>query len=137
IIKRMEMFGLKLEPSKTRMLEFGRYASENCMKRKESKPETFDFLGFTHYCSKSQRGWFRVKRKTSKKKFRTKVNNFKAWLIKARTLPLRVLMEKVNQKLLGHYRYYGITDNSKMIRKFFNEVEKLLYKWLNRRSQRN
>lgn len=137
IIKRMEMFGLKLEPSKTRMLEFGRYASENCMKRKESKPETFDFLGFTHYCSKSQRGWFRVKRKTSKKKFRTKVNNFKAWLIKARTLPLRVLMEKVNLKLLGHYRYYGITDNSKMIRRFYNEVEKLLYKWLNRRSQRN
>ncbi|NLO09001.1 MAG: group II intron reverse transcriptase/maturase [Clostridiales bacterium] len=135
--KRMEMFGLELEPTKTRMLEFGKYANENQGKRNKRKAETFDFLGFTHYCSKSQKGWFRVKRKTSKKKFRAKVKNFKEWLIKARTLPLKTLMEKVNLKLLGHYRYYGITDNSKMIRRFYNEVEKLLYKWLNRRSQRN
>lgn len=135
--KRMEMFGLELEPNKTRMLEFGRYASENNRKRNGGKPETFDFLGFTHYCSKSQRGWFRVKRKTSKKKFRTKVKNFKEWIIKSRTIPLKILMERVNLKLQGHYRYYGITDNSKMIRRFYNEVEKLLYKWLNRRSQRN
>lgn len=135
--KRMEMLGLELEPNKTRMLEFGRYASENNRKRNGGKPETFDFLGFTHYCSKSQRGWFRVKRKTSKKKFRTKVKNFKEWIIKSRTIPLKILMERVNLKLQGHYRYYGITDNSKMIRRFYNEVEKLLYKWLNRRSQRN
>lgn len=135
--KRMEMFRLELEPSKTRMLEFGKYANENQRKRNKRKAETFDFLGFTHYCSKSQKGWFRVKRKTSKKKFRSKVKNFKEWLIKARTLPLKTLMEKVNLKLLGHYRYYGITDNSKIIRRFYNEVEKFLYKWLNRRSQRN
>lgn len=65
------------------------------------------------------------------------MKNFKEWIIKSRTIPLKILMERVNLKLQGHYRYYGITDNSKMIRRFYNEVEKLLYKWLNRRSQRN
>lgn len=67
------MFGLELEPSKTRLIEFGKYAEENRKKINQGRPETFDFLGFTHYCSKSRNGWFRVKRKTSKKKYRVKV----------------------------------------------------------------
>lgn len=135
--ERLEMFGLELEPSKTRLIEFGKYAEGNRKKRNEGRPETFDFLGFTHYCSKSQKGWFRVKRKTSKKKYRIKVADFKNWMIRNRTLPLKIIMERVNQKLRGHYQYYGITDNIKMLRRFYNETETLLYKWLNRRSQRN
>lgn len=135
--ERLKLFRLELEPNKTRLIEFGRFAETNCHRRNKSKPGTFDFLGFTHYCSKSQRGWFRVKRKTSKKKFKIKVSNFKKWIIENRTLPLKEIFEKVNLKLRGHYHYYGITDNTKMIRRFYFEVEKLLYKWLNRRSQRN
>mgnify|MGYP000855213382 CR=1 FL=1 len=134
---RMKKFNLELEPNKTRLIEFGRFAERNRKESRMGKPETFDFLGFTHYCSKSRKGWFRVKRKTSKKKFKIKVKNFKEWIITNRTLPLEKLFEKVNLKLRGHYHYYGITDNTKMIRRFYYEVEKLLYKWLNRRSQRN
>lgn len=137
IKERMKMFGLNLEPSKTKMIEFGKYANENRMRRNGQKAETFDFLGFTHYCSKSHGGWFRVKRRTSRKKFHLKVKNFKEWLKKSRTVPLKILMKQVNLKLLGHYRYYGITDNIEMLKRYYYEVEKLLYKWLNRRSQRN
>ena len=70
--KRMENFGLELEMSKSRLIEFGRYAEENRKCRGEGKPETFTFLGLTHYCSHSKSGNFRVKRKTSKKKFAKK-----------------------------------------------------------------
>lgn len=134
LVKRLNKFNLELEPSKSRMMEFGRFAERNA---KDGKPETFDFLGFTHYCSKSKSGWFRVKRKTSSKKFKAKVNDFKEWIKQNRTMKLKELMPKVNVKLRGHYQYYGITDNTKMLKRYHYEVEKLLYKWLNRRSQRN
>lgn len=135
--ERLKMFGLELEMSKTRLIEFGKYAEEDRKKKGFGKPETFDFLGFTHYCSRSRGGWFRVKRKTSKKKFKAKIKSFKQWIIHNRVLKIKEIMKKVNEKLRGHYHYYGITDNTKMLRKYYNEVEKLLYKWLNRRSQRN
>ena len=70
--KRMIHFGLELEDSKTRLIEFGRFAEENRRRRGEGKPETFTFLGFTHYCSHARNGKFRVKRKTSRKKFAKK-----------------------------------------------------------------
>ena len=70
--KRMGHFGLQLEESKSRLIEFGRYAQENAHRR-GGKAETFDFLGFTHYCSQSRNGKFRVKRKTSRKKYRKKL----------------------------------------------------------------
>lgn len=68
----MGYFGLDLEEEKSRLIKFGRFAESDCQKL-GTKPETFDFLGFTHYCSHSQDGRFRVKRKTSKKKFRKKM----------------------------------------------------------------
>jgi hypothetical protein len=68
----LKHFGLNLQEEKSRLIEFGRYAEENA-KNCGGKPATFDFLGFTHYCSKSSKGWFRVKRKTSRKKFRKKL----------------------------------------------------------------
>ena len=78
--KRMSKFGLELEESKSRLLEFGRYAEGNRKAKGERKPETFDFLGFTFYCSKSRSGKFSVKLKTSKKKFKQKVKAMKVWL---------------------------------------------------------
>ena len=75
---RMEHFGLTLEKEKSRLIEFGKYAEENSRRRNGKKPETFTFLGFTHYCSKSRSGQFRVKRKTSKKKFNKKVKEMDA-----------------------------------------------------------
>ena len=100
------------------------------------KPETFDFLGFTHYCSKGKNGCFRVKRKTSKKKYNASLKKVKAWLWEHLTTPARDVMEKLAVKMNGYYRYYGITDNSTMIRRFGDEVRSMLYKMFNRRSQK-
>ena len=86
--ERLKMFGLELEMSKTRLIEFGKYAEENRKEKGLGKPETFDFLGFTHYCSRSRGGWFRVKRKTSKKKFKVKIKSFKQWIIHNRVLKI-------------------------------------------------
>ena len=133
---RMEYFGLELEESKSRLIEFGRFAERYRRNRGQGKPETFDFLGFTHYCSKSRNGKFRVKRKTSKKKFTKKCKEVNRWLADMRTLPLQEIIKRVNSMLVGYFHYYGITDNSKAISDFKYIVRKLLFKWLNRRSQR-
>ena len=133
---RLKQCGLEFAEDKTRLIEFGRYAFERRSKRGLGKPETFDFLGFTHYCSKSQNGKFRVKRKTSKKKFKQKVQEFKIWIKKNRNNKLKETMAIINKKLIGHYNYYGINDNHNSISKYLREVMGLLFKWLNRRSQR-
>ena len=134
---RFALFGLELETSKTRLLEFGRFAEQNRKIRGEGKPETFDFLGFTHYCSKSDKtGRFRVKRKTAHKKYRLKLKEMNLWLKLNRHMRLIDLMTLLNLKLRGHYQYYGVTDNLPDISKFMNETRKMLFKWLNRRSQK-
>lgn len=133
---RLGRFGLEVEPSKTRVMEFGKFAVQNAKARGE-KPATFDFLGFTHYCGRSQNGkWFRMKRKTSRKRFTAKVKAFKEWLKKARTLKTAELWETAKAKLRGHYGYYGVTDNAIGISGFARKVAQLLYKWLNRRGKR-
>jgi group II intron reverse transcriptase/maturase len=134
---RFALFGLELEPTKTRLLEFGRFAEGNTNKRGGSKPETFDFLGFTHYCSKSHKtGKFRMKRKTARKKFNMKLKEMNLWVKHNRHLPIADLFGKLNSKLRGHYQFYGITDNSKSMENFLFETQKILFKWLNRRSQK-
>ena len=136
--ERFALFGLELEPSKTRLVEFGRFAEENKKRRGGGKPETFDFLGFTHYCSKSRTtGKFRVKRKTSQKKYRLKLKEMNLWLKQNRQLRLKDLFRTVNLKLRGHYQYYGITDNHKSMHNYRDRVRALLFKWLNRRSHRS
>jgi group II intron reverse transcriptase/maturase len=136
LAERLKKFGLEVEPTKTKVLEFGRNAEAHARARGE-RPQTFDFLGFTHYCSKSRDGKrFRMKRVTSKKKFRAKLAAMKEWLKQARVMPTMWIMEKVGLKLRGHYGYYGVTDNYRGIARFHREVTKLVYKWLNRRSQR-
>lgn len=133
--RRMGNFGLSLEEEKSRLIEFGRYAAENCAKR-GTKPETFDFLGFTHYCSKSRDGRFRVKRKTSKKKFSKKLKEVHRKIGDMRLLKTKDIVKKLNEILVGYYHYYGITDNSRRLKSFRYEVLKSLFYWLNRRSQR-
>jgi group II intron reverse transcriptase/maturase len=134
--ERLAIFGLELEPDKTRLIEFGRFAEENRKRRGEGKPETFDFLGFTHYCSKSRQGRFRMKRKTASKKFRAKLIEMNQWLKHNRTHRIKDLIAMLNAKLRGHYQYYGVTDNFKSIAGYLHKTERMLFKWLNRRSQR-
>ena len=129
-------FGLEVEPTKTKVLAFGRWAEANA-KAKGKKLETFDFLGFTHYCSRTQDGKrFRMKRVTARKKFRGKVAAFKEWIKRARTKRISEIWETAGRKLQGHYNYYGVTDNFAGIRRYFEAVKRLLVKWLRRRSQR-
>ena len=101
---RMERFGLTLEKEKSRLIEFGRLAESNRRNRGDGKPETFTFLGFTHYCSHGRNGQFRVKRKTSRKKFNKKVKEMDK-LIREMTivwgLPIKDITTKLNQILVG------------------------------------
>jgi RNA-directed DNA polymerase len=134
--KRLGKFGLEVEPTKTRVVEFGRFAVQNA-KRKEGRAETFDFLGLTHYCGTTRDGKrFRMKRVTARKKFTAKLLAFKEWLKMARTMKTKELWETAKSKLRGHYNYYGVTDNLPGIKRFAKEVKELLFKWFNRRGKR-
>jgi RNA-directed DNA polymerase len=133
---RLAEFHLELEPSKTKLLEFGRYAAERTGRRKQ-KPGTFDFLGFTHYCGQTRDGRFKVKRRTASKKYHAKLKEVKEWLQRERSrIKKGQLLRRAKLKLVGHLNYYAITDNMEMCRTFSYQVERLLYKWLNRQSQR-
>ena len=135
--ERLGKFGLEVEPTKTRVVEFGRFAVQHA-KEKGERPETFDFLGLTHYCGTRRDGkGFRMKRVTSRKKFTAKLRAFKEWLKKARSLKTKELWETAKAKLRGHYNYYGVTDNLRGIERFYAEVKKLLHKWLNRRGKKH
>jgi len=116
---RLDKFNLSIAEEKTKIIEFGRFAEANRKRRGEGKPETFVFLGFTHYCSKSKRGTFRVKRKTSGKKFKQKVKAMKTWIKVNRHMEQKAFLKTLRAKLMGHYRYYGITDNSEKIQAYY------------------
>lgn len=135
--KRLGKFKLSVAEEKTRIIRFGRFAERDCKREGKGKPETFDFLGFTHYCGKSRKGRFKLKWKTSRKKFVSKVNAFNKWMRENRHLPLPIIWEKVNLKLVGHYNYYGVSDNWNSLLKFKREIEKKIYYWLKRRSQKS
>ena len=132
---RMEHFGMTLEENKSSLIEFGRYAEKKC-KREGRKPGTFTFLGFTHYCSHGRNGKFRVKRKTSRKKFTKKCKEVHQLIRDMRTIPIRAIIKKLNEILVGYYHYYGITDNYQSLSNFRYRIMRSLYKWLNRRSQK-
>ena len=135
--ERFRKYGLELAEEKTKILEFGRFARQNRERRGEGKPNTFDFLGFTFYCGMDGRKqFFRCRVKTSRKKFRSKIKAMKEWIKRNRTKPLEWLFKMVNAKLRGHYQYYGVTDNTREVKNFLNRTRSLLFKWLNRRSQK-
>ncbi len=132
---RMERFGMTLEESKSSLIKFGRFAEKEC-KKEGKRPDTFTFLGFTHYCCHGRNGKFRVKRKTSRKKFAKKCKEVHQLIRGMRTEPVKAVIKKLNEILVGYYHYYGITDNSKSLNSFRRRVTQSLFKWLNRRSQR-
>lgn len=135
--ERLRKFNLELEESKSRLIEFGRFAESNCRRKGKKKPETFDFLGFTFYCGKGRKsGNFCVKLKTSRKKYMQKLNAIKKWLYDNNDLPVKVLIARLNKKLIGHYRYYGVSFNGKKLGAFLHYTQRYLFKALNRRSQR-
>ena len=135
--ERLRKFNLELEESKSRMIEFGRYAESNSKRKYGRKPETFDFLGFTFYCGKGRKtGNFCVKLKTNRKKFSMKLKQTKEWLYQNNDLPVKELIAKLNKKLVGHYRYYGVSHNMNKLSSFLHYVQRYLFKVLNRRSHK-
>ncbi|PQD93622.1 group II intron reverse transcriptase/maturase, partial [Pradoshia eiseniae] len=133
---RLKKFNLEIAEDKTKVIPFGRFAENNAKRTGNGKPATFDFLGFTHYCGKSKQGKFRVKRKSSRKKVQGKLKESKEWLKSNRNKSIHLIMERFRRSLVGYYNYYCITDNSQTVNDFKEKIEILLFKWLNRRSQR-
>ncbi|MDQ1252104.1 MAG: RNA-directed polymerase [Euryarchaeota archaeon] len=132
--ERLAKFSLELSEAKTSIVRFGRTAGKI---DKDNKPGTFDFLGFTHYCGKSRKGYFKVGRKTSKTRFSRRIKEMNEFLrINRNKYKLSELWFKLRQKLLGHYRYYGVSENSRSIQRYSYNVRRLIFKWLNRRCQK-
>jgi RNA-directed DNA polymerase len=133
---RLQKFNLEVAEDKTKIIPFGRFAEKDAKQKGNSKPATFDFLGFTHYCGKSKQGYFRVKRKTSRKKLQGKLRETKEWLKNNRNKDIHMIMDRFKRSLVGYYNYYCITDNTPRVHQFKDKVLYLLFRWLNRRSQR-
>jgi group II intron reverse transcriptase/maturase len=136
--ERLRVFDLSLHPDKTRLIRFGRFAIEQCREKGVRKPETFDFLGFTHYCTKSYKtGWFVVARKTIGKKMRASLKEIKTELRKRINKPITETGKWLNRVLTGHLNYYAVPGNMKSISGFFYQVSRQWMKMLRRRSQRH
>lgn len=136
LAERLAKFGLKLHPQKTRVIEFGRFARENRKRRGLPKPETFDFLGFTHIASISREGKFQLKRRSSRKKRRAKLARIKEECDRRRHHRVTEQYRWLSSVLLGHYRYYGVPTNYEALALFRYQVRTVWLRALARRSQR-
>jgi group II intron reverse transcriptase/maturase len=134
--KRLSKFSLELEPNKTRLVEFGRFASKHA-KQKGRKLETIYFLGFTHYCTRNRKGNFMVGRKTEKTRFKRSVNKIQDVLRTIRHWSIKDQVEKINQILRGNYNYYGMAGNLWSITKIYNITERYWKRMLSSRSQKS
>ena len=134
--ERMRKFELALHPDKTRLIRFGRHAAKQREKLGEGKPETFDFLGFTHFCTRSRKwGSFVIGRKTIKKRMRAKLLAIKIELRKTMHDPIAKTGAWVKQMLKGHLNYFAVSGNDPSLWWFFNKVKRLWLTSLKRRSQ--
>lgn len=132
LAKRLEKYKLKLNEEKTKMIKFSkRSLSQNV------KQETFNFLGFTFYLAKSKKGSIVPKVKSCGKRISSKLKKVKDWCKSIRNKhKLPVIWQSFCSKLRGHIQYYGLSFNSKAVNTFVHQAVKIMFKWLNRRSQR-
>ena len=133
--KRFGKYGLTLHPDKTRLIAFQRPPSGTVEKgaRVQPPPGTFDLLGFTHYWGRSWKGYWVVKRKTARSRFQRALARIAHWCRLHRHLPIGEQQQALNQKLRGHYGYYGLTNNGRTLTRFRGQVVRLWRKWLSRR----
>ena len=134
--ERFAKFGLSLHPDKTRLIEFGRFAETNRRGRSEDKPESFDFLGFTHYCGKTRKGKFTVKRRTMSKRVRRKLKEVKAEMKHRMHDPVPEVGRWLKSVLEGHFRYYGVPHNRPALDAFRSALARLWRGVLSQRSQK-
>jgi len=136
--ERMRKFGLELHPEKTRLIEFGRFAEDNRKRRGEGKPETFDFLGFTHICGKTWKGkWFTVRRQTVKKRLRSKLQAIRRELRKRWHERIAETGEWLRSVVQGYFNYHAVPGNFEALRTFRREIARAWLEALRRRSQRH
>jgi len=135
--ERFAKFGLELHPDKTRLIEFGRFAESNRRGRGGGKPETFDFLGFTHSCAKTRAGKFTVLRQTMRKRLRTKLSEVKAELRRRMHDPVPDQGAYLHSVVKGHCQYYGVPLNGPALKAFRHAIGWIWCRTLRRRSQRH
>jgi len=136
--KRFARYGLKLHPTKTRLVPFRRPRFKDPPSGSAQPPRThsFDLLGFRHYWDRSRKGNWVIKRKTASSRFSRTVRAISQWCRRHRHLKIREQQQELRQKLQGHYAYYGITGNYKALHRFYEAIKRIWKKWLSRRSQR-
>ena len=128
--KRLNKFELELSKEKTRIVEFGRTTVAG-------RGKTFNFLGFTHYNDRTRKGYYKVGRKTERKRFTKAIKEMNQWLKKVRNLvSIKEWWKTLIAKIRGHFQYYGVSGNMIWLRKYYTIVIRLIQKWMNRRSQK-
>ena len=135
--ERLERFGLEVNPDKTRLLRFGRHAAASRRERGEGKPETFDFLGFTHICGKTRAGNFLLLRHTSNKRMRTKLKALRGVLLRRRHRPVPEQGRWLESVVRGYFAYHAVPTNIDQLTSFRTQVVRLWSRALRRRSQRH
>ena len=134
--QRLLAFGLQVEPRKTAMLRFGALAPWGCRRDGLRRPQSFNFLGFTHFVKRTRRGGFAVGRKTQRQRVRSKLKALGQRLSRLRLAGGRAMVDYARRHLEGHIQYYGVSGNTRSVRCYVYHVARVLFKWLNRRSQR-
>jgi RNA-directed DNA polymerase len=135
--QRLEKFGLSLHPDKTRLIEFGRFASERCEKRGLGKPETFNFLGFTFICGKSRNGKFQVIRKSRSDRMKAKLKEIRSTLMAKRHALIPLMGQWLGQVLRGYYGYHAVPLNMRALNTFRYHITRHWHDALRRRSQKD
>jgi RNA-directed DNA polymerase len=133
--KRLAKFGLALEPNKTKLVEFGRFADRHAQKRGRKRPETLYFLGFTIYCTRNLKGNYQVGFRTEKSRLRRSIMKLSDLMRRMRHLPVKEQVINLNRVLRGHYAYYGIAGNFRALKKVYRNVERCWRKMLGSRNR--
>jgi hypothetical protein len=135
--ERLGKFNLELHPEKTRTIEFGRYAEERRERRGLGRPETFEFLGFTHMCGKARSGAYLLMRQTIRKRMRSRLKELKGEMMRRRHLSIKKQGQWLGRVVQGYLNYHAVPTNSPAIQQFVREVTRHWRRALKRRSQRD
>lgn len=134
--RRLSRYELTLHPKKTRLIEFGRFAAGNRKRKGKGKPEVFDFLGFTHMCSTNGKGYFFLRRKTIRKRFKKKLEEVKGELKKRMHAKVNATGKWLASVITGHTNYYGVPGNMDTVKEFHKQCIRQWLRTLRRRSQK-
>ncbi len=134
--QRLSKFRLELEPTKTRLIAFGRFAARDAVQQGRKKPDTLYFLGFTHYCTRNRNGGVKVGRNTEKTRLRRSLAHLQDTMRKIRHDPVDVPVQVLNELLQGHYAYYGMAGNMRTLQ-VYQATERYWHRMLSSRSQKS